>query len=111
MHRNIVVKLIKSLNRIEDKTFQNMSGLKSIIIPNSVTYIGKKAFKKSAITKITLPKNLIYIGIAAFENCEELTEIVIPETVEFIGEDAFKFLSVNFGHFIENSSNYNNNHI
>lgn len=44
-----------------------------------VTKIGQEAFKKSAITKITLPESVMHIGKSAFEDCKSLTWAVLPK--------------------------------
>ncbi len=88
-------------------------GLKSVVIPNSVTYIGYGAFAgcnglESAVlsnsltsigeyifsnctklTSISIPESVIEIAEGAFYNCSGLTSIDIPESVTSIGEYAF----------------------
>jgi len=58
----------------------------SIVIPDTVTYIGESAFENCEdLKKVTLPKNLKIIGDSAFRE-SGLTSIVIPEGVTQIGE-------------------------
>lgn len=58
----------------------------SVIIPNTVTSIGYRAFGAcTSLTSITLPDSLQSIGEAAFSGCESLTSLVIPNTVTTIG--------------------------
>ena len=88
-------------------------GLKSVVIPNSVTYIGYGAFAGcedlesailsnsltsigeyifsgcSKLTSINIPESVIEIAEGAFYNCSGLTSIDIPESVTSIGEYAF----------------------
>ena len=62
----------------------------SIIIPESVTSISKKAFFKcSSLTSITIPDGVTSIGTSAFRYCSSLTSIIIPHTVIDIGNNAF----------------------
>lgn len=65
-------------------------GCKASIIPNSVTKIGKDAFKDcTGLTSIVIPSGVTEIGESAFYGCADLTSIVIPNTMEQIGNNAF----------------------
>ena len=56
----------------------NRPQLTSIIIPKSVTYIGKYAFHNcGGITSIEIPENVSYIGDNAFAECSALTSVAI----------------------------------
>ena len=75
---------------IREGAFQNCSNLASITIPNSVTYVGKDAFKETAW--YNNQDGLVYIGSIAYEykgTMPEDTEIVIREGTTRIGEGAF----------------------
>ena len=66
------------------------SGLTSITIPNSVTSIGEHAFANcSGLTSITIPNSVTSIGNGAFSGCSGLTSITIPNSVTSIGNGAF----------------------
>ena len=66
------------------------SGLTSITIPNSVTSIGEHAFANcSGLTSITIPNSVTSIGDGAFSSCSGLTSIAIPNSVTSIGNGAF----------------------
>lgn len=61
---------------------------------NSKTYkvvgIGKSAYSGAAKLKsITIPENITYIGEGAFFQCEQLTEISLPQSVVSIGSGSF----------------------
>lgn len=63
----------------------------SIVIPESVTNIGDKAFEYySDITNVTIPNGVKRIGKEAFKGTS-ITEITIPDSVTFIGEEAFGY--------------------
>lgn len=73
---------------IGNMAFAECTDLASITIPDSVQYIGKKAFYKTAIKDITLPSGLKSIGGEALAY-NTLNDIVLPNTVETIGSGVF----------------------
>ena len=74
---------------IVDRAFEGCSYLKSVTIPNTVTYIGNWAFWNCYNLKsVTIPSNVTYIGDCAFMNCG-LTSVTIPSNVTYIGNSAF----------------------
>ena len=61
-----------------------------VVIPDSVTSIGEKAFWVcSNLTSITIPNSVTSIGESAFAGCSGLTSISIPDSVTSIGKFAF----------------------
>ena len=71
--------------------FFGCSGLTSITFPNSVTSIGKSAFTGcTGLTSITLPNGVTSIGERAFQFCSGLTSVTIPYSVTSIGRYAFE---------------------
>lgn len=59
-------------------------------IPESVTIIGKGAFKTNmTLTDVITHDNVTAIGDMAFESCQALENITIGQRVSEIGEDAF----------------------
>jgi hypothetical protein len=67
-------------NVIEASAFENNDLLVGIILPDSVTGIGARAFFSIALTSITIPANVTSIGSQAFADCTGLT------SVTFLGE-------------------------
>ena len=79
-----------AVTEIRIEVFEFFDGLKSIIIPNSVTSIGSYAFYGcSGLTSLTIPNSVTSIGNGAFEYCSGLTSLTIPNSVTSIGESAF----------------------
>jgi hypothetical protein len=66
------------------------STLKSVILPNSLTSIGKNAFYDCrGLTDITMPISIVSIGESAFYTCLLLKNINLPSSITSIGENAF----------------------
>ena len=64
--------------------------IKTVVIKDGVTSIGKYAFFWcSGLTSITIPNSVTSIGEHAFANCSGLTSITIPNSVTSIGNGAF----------------------
>lgn len=73
---------------IGDMAFYNLQDLTSVIIPNSVTKIGKYAFAGSSLTSIDFSNSTVSIDDYAFESCNKLKNLEI-KGVTHIGRSAF----------------------
>ncbi len=70
--------------------FSNNSKITSVVIPEGVEFIGRKAFEKCVNLKsVSLPSSLKYISDYAFEDCSSLKTITIPENVSSLVSNAF----------------------
>lgn len=70
--------------------FENNTSLTTVIIDNSVKYIGENAFKKCKnLKEIEIPNSVVSIKKEAFNGCESLNKIEIPNSVASIDEGAF----------------------
>ena len=73
-----------------DSAFSFCRSLSEIVIPSSVTSIGKGAFSYCVSqSEIVIPSSVTSIGDSAFYGCDSLSEIVIPSSVTSIGDGAF----------------------
>ncbi|MCG6191138.1 leucine-rich repeat protein [Maribellus maritimus] len=77
-------------NEIPEAALDGSSNLTSLVLPNSITSIGKDAINGcSGLTSISIPGSVRSIGDWAFEFCSGLTGITIPNSVINMGEGAF----------------------
>ena len=62
----------------------------SIILPDTLEYIGESAFENTSIESITLPDTVYYIGKSAFLLCEKLKNIKLPKNISIIPRSIFQ---------------------
>lgn len=78
------------LKSIGNSAFYGCTSLKSITIPNSVTFIGNSAFYGcTSLTSVTIPDSVTSIRNSTFYGCTGLTSINLPNSVTWIGNSAF----------------------
>jgi hypothetical protein len=75
------------VSRLREGAFKN-KGLTSVVIPNTVSFIGDETFRQNQLTTVIIPETVEYIGNYAFEN-NRLTTVTIPGRVLTIGNFAF----------------------
>ena len=80
-----------SVTSVGCRAFHGCSGLTSVTIGNSVTSIGYSAFDScTGLTSVTIPNSVTSIGEYAFEDCSSLTSVTIGNSVTSIGSSAFE---------------------
>lgn len=93
-----------NVTKINDKAFQN-SAVKSVVIPDSVTAVGWRAFNNcKSLEKVKFGSNVAMIDSGAFYNCTSLKRLNLTN-VKSIGSYAFStcssLASVDFGTKLE----------
>ena len=63
---------------------------KDVIIPDSVSTIGKEAFRGLSITSVVIPSSVVHIKDYAFCDCINLQSIAIPNSISKISPYTFK---------------------
>ena len=80
--------LSNTLKRVE---LGGLIGTSIFSLPDSLEYIGDRAFVGSKINNMILSSNVKYIGYEAFRSCLELGwSVILPESLEYLGERAFR---------------------
>ena len=79
-----------SITKVPTSLFAHCKHLVSVTFGNMVDTIGDGAFYHcDSLSRILLPNTLRYIGVVAFQDCATLDSISIPESVTGIGSYAF----------------------
>ena len=78
--------------KIYREAFKSNTTIKSIVIPDSVTIIGQRAFYEcSRLTSVTISDSVKRIGERAFYYCYDLESVTIGNGVTAIDSSAFYF--------------------
>lgn len=78
-----------SIKGVVSSAFNGKKSLRSIILPEGITFIDRSAFSNSGLEAITLPESLMEIGQSIFLGTQ-LKEITIPANVGALGASAFE---------------------
>lgn len=72
------------------KMYYYDSRIKNLSIPNTVLYIGEKAFSHCrSLINVTIPDSVTSIGKGGFRACTSLTNMIIPNSVKNIEDKTF----------------------
>ena len=75
---------------ISDCAFESCTKLTSVIIPSTITNIGKYAFQNcTALSTITVPSSVTVVDHAAFHDCTSLKDVTVSDGVKIIGDWGF----------------------
>ncbi|MBR6553965.1 MAG: leucine-rich repeat domain-containing protein [Clostridia bacterium] len=80
----------EGVKRIGEMAFFECGELSSVVLPDSLEFIGDGAFSGCALRKVKIPSSVAVIPADCFSSCSWLTEVEIPEGVTEIHEDAFR---------------------
>ena len=72
----------------KNNTNDPLPNVTSVVMPNSIRYIGTRAFIRNLITSVTFSNTLETIGDLAFFNAS-FTEITLPPTLTSLGDRTF----------------------
>ncbi len=70
--------------------FLGCSGLTTINLPESLTYLGEGCFENCGMNRVVLGEHVTTIEQYAFWNCQNLTTINLPESLTYLGEGCFE---------------------
>lgn len=77
------------IEKIPNGVFCGCTGLKEIVIPQSVKIIGDGAFSGTSIPSVAFGDNIEQIGSKAYYDCYKLEKVEISENIKSIGSAAF----------------------
>ena len=60
------VELPSTLKRIEYSAFRDCEGLRSVVLPDGLEVIGRRAFRDTGLTQVRLPRSLRDVQVGAF---------------------------------------------
>lgn len=79
------------VREIGEMAFFRCSSLKEVLIPDTVTVIGKNAFSYCGLVELALPESVTEIRFGAFGGCDGLTEVTVPKSVTVLESRAFAY--------------------
>lgn len=80
----------KLVTRVDDKAFQGLEFVDTIVLPESLISIGNYAFFECrGLKSFTIPGGVESIGESAFRGCDSLKDIMLPPSVKEFGSYAF----------------------
>ena len=83
------VKFPSSLRQIYGSAFSETTALQTVTFNDGLDGIGSSAFSSSGLTTVTLPNSLTYLGDYAFSGCKDLASISIGTGITEIPYNCF----------------------
>jgi hypothetical protein len=78
-----------SFTKVLDNEFYEITTLKKILLPNTVTAIGTYAFSGTAITQFAFSDNIKTLDTNIFCDCKNLESVVLPKGITLIPDEMF----------------------
>ncbi len=80
----------QSVTKIGKGAFSKLEGLRTIVIPGTVKIIDNDAFRgNTVLEKVVIQEGVEVIGQEAFRECTALKQIELPSTITTLGDMAF----------------------
>lgn len=84
----------EGLPNLGDYCFAELTNLKQIEIPSTVTTIGSHALYFAGIEQLIVPESVTTIGQAAFYYCRSLKSIMLPSSLKSLGSYALGYSAI-----------------
>lgn len=82
--------IVTKASSVPDYAFSEISGLKTVVLPNTVSSIGNSAFSSCpSLTEISIPDSVSSIGEYAFSDCGNLSSVKLSSALAAVGNFAF----------------------
>ena len=78
-----------SVTEIGKEAFKGCKNLTTVNFGNGLKVIGEMAFQSCGFTSVVIPEGVTTIGTSAFNSCLSMTTVVMPSTLTTIGDYAF----------------------
>ncbi len=82
----------EGVRSIGEGAFADLSALTKVTLPSTLEYIGAFAFAESSLPKIEIPASVYFLGSSAFAGCKSLKKVTFQanSNLEIIGDSAFQ---------------------
>ena len=75
---------------LQEMSFEDCTNFVKVLLPSELDYIGRGAFRNTAIVRFVCPDSVKTIGGSAFNGCKSLESVAFPEEgLREIGDSAF----------------------
>lgn len=77
----------------QENGIRPMDGVKKLIIPEGVEYVGQNCFDTAEdLEEVIIPTSLRNLGYCMFQNCEKLKSVYIPRDSKLVSIEDFVFM-------------------
>ena len=77
------------VERIGVAAFGGCKYIEDIMLPNTVNWMGRRAFRYSKIRNVIMPEGIEIVPEGCFEGCEQLATVSLPESLKYVEDFAF----------------------